>query len=272
MLAIERKKHILNSLRENKTLSVNELADRFQLSKETIRRDLRDFEKQGLVRKTHGGAVLVEDAEKPSFQTSVTGPYFAELPIDIRRAYNSEEKEVICKLAATRLDSKDVIYIDNSSTTIPLVKYIPADLTITVLTNSILVITEAYKLNNPNLSIFCVPGFFNSNNLSLYGNQTVKMVEEFFPNKAFISCAAVMPDSRLADSSMYEIDTKRAFMGKSDKVFLLADSDKFNQSAPYLLSGMDIVDCIITESRNPNFHWQRLESKSVEVVVGDEQA
>lgn|GEM_PF-432106 len=271
MLAIERKKHIMDFLRENKTLSVTELADRFQSSKETIRRDLRDFEKQGLVRKTHGGAVLVEDGEKTAFMPAVTGPYFAELPIDIRRACHSTEKEVICELAVKRLNSKDVIYIDNSSTTISLVKFIPPDLNITVLTNSILVITEAYKLNNPNLSIFCAPGFFNSNNLSLYGNQTVKMVEEFFPNKAFISCAAVMPDSRLADSSMYEIDTKRAFMGKSDKVFLLADADKFNQSAPYLLSDMDLVDCIITDSRNPHFNWQRLETKSVEVIVGDEQ-
>ncbi len=257
---------MLNLLRENKTLSVNELADRFQSSKETIRRDLRDFEKQGLVRKTHGGAVLLEKEAKNAIQP-VSGPYFAELPIDVRRACHSAEKEAICRLAAERLENKDVVYIDNSSTTISLVKFIPAGLNITVLTNSITVIMESYKLNNPNLSIFCLPGFFNSNNLSLYGNQTVKMVEEFFPNKAFISCAAIMPDSRLADSSMYEIDTKRSFMDKSDKVFLLADSDKFNHSAPYLLSDMEIVDCIITDSRNPKFNWQLLESKSVEVVV-----
>ena len=75
-----------------------------------------------------------------------------------------------------------------------------------------------------------VPGFFNGNNLSLYGNHTVRIVEEFFPSKAFISCAGILPDGRLADTSMYETDTKRAFIGKSERVYLLADSGKFNRT------------------------------------------
>lgn len=273
VLAIERKKNILNILRANKTLNVNELAERFNLSKETIRRDLREFERQGLLKKTHGGAVLARDETASSVATflSTANPDYSELPIDLRRETHSGEKELICKVAASRLRNKEVIYIDNSSTSIPLVHFIPPDISVTVITNSLIVIMEAYKLGNPNISLFCVPGFFNSNNLSLYGNQTVKMVEEFFPSKAFISCAGILPDSRLADTSMYEIDTKRSFMRKSETVFLLADADKFNKSAPYLLSDMDLVDCIVTDKLNPKFNWQLLDSMGVEVVIaGDE--
>ncbi len=97
------------------------------------------------------------------------------------------------------------------------------------------------------------------------------MVEEFFPSKAFLSCAGILPDSRLADTSMYEIETKRSFMRKSETVFLLADSDKFNKSAPYLLSDMDAVDCIITDRQNPQFNWQLLDSMGVAIVVAGEE-
>lgn len=266
MLAIDRKKTILEELRLHKSININELAERFQLSRETIRRDIRDFENQGILKKTHGGAVLVE-AEEQTPAPAVTGPYFAEPPIDKRRASHAREKEAICRAAAARIVDKEVVYIDNSSTTIPLVKYIPRDLSVTILTNSLIVIMEAYNLRNPNLSLFCVPGFFNANNLSLYGTHTVRMVDEFFPSKAFISCAAILPDSRLADSSMYETDTKRAFIKKSDTVFLLADADKFNKTAPYLLADMDNVDYIVTDKLNPDFNWHLLESKSVETIL-----
>ena len=269
MLAIERKNYILEVLRTNKTLKVNDMAERFNLSKETIRRDLREFERQGLLKKTHGGAVLA--ATEGNFSApphpSVARPDYSELPIGVRRESHTAEKELICKAAAATLRNNDVVYIDNSSTCISLVTFIPSDLSVTIITNSLVVIMEAYKVNNPNLSLFCVPGFFNSNNLSLYGNQTVKIVEEFFPNKAFISCAGVIPDSRLADTSMYEIETKRSFMRKSEKVFLLVDADKFNKSAPYLLSDMHLVDCIITDRRNPKFNWQLLDSIGMEIIL-----
>lgn len=267
MLAIERKNNILAVLRTSKLLSVKELAEQFNSSKETIRRDLRDFEQQGLVKKTHGGVMLVEDNGKIASPVADPVANYSELPINIRRKSRSREKESICAAAAEYLSDHDVIYVDASSTTISLVNYIPAHLSITVLTNSITVILEASKLNNPNISLFSVPGFFNSNNLSLNGHQTVKMVDDFFPNKAFFSCAAIMSDSRLADTCMGEIDTKLAFMQKSEKVFLLADATKFNQTAPYLLSDMDLVDYIITDHRAENFNWQLLDSKSVEVRV-----
>lgn len=264
MLAIERKKSILDLLLARKSVNINDLAERFQLSKETIRRDLRDFERQGLLKKTHGGAVLVEDAAAPK---PAGGPLFAELPIDARRVSLVREKEAMCRAAAARIEDNDVVYIDNSSTTIPLVQFIPRDLSVTIITNSLIVILEAHKLANPNLVLFCVPGFFNGNNLSLYGNHTVRIVEEFFPSKAFISCAGILPDGRLADTSMYETDTKRAFIGKSERVYLLADSGKFNRTAPYLLTDLGSVDCVVTDRRNPDFNWQLLESKSVDLIL-----
>jgi DeoR/GlpR family transcriptional regulator of sugar metabolism len=265
VLAINRKKTILEELRRHKSININELAERFQLSRETIRRDIRDFEGRGILKKIHGGAVIIE-ADEPAAASGVTGPYFAEPPIDKRRSSHTLEKEAICRAAASRIADKEVVYIDNSSTTIPLVKYIPRDLSVSILTNSLIVIMEAYNLRNPNLSLFCVPGFFNANNLSLYGTHTVRMVDEFFPSKAFISCAAILPDSRLADSSMYETDTKRAFIKKSDTVYLLADSDKFNKTAPYFLADMESIDYIVTDKSNPDFNWHLLESKSVETL------
>lgn len=271
VLVFERKKIILDELYANKSININQLAERFNLSKETIRRDIREFEKQGLLKKTHGGAIAAELPTDAASQAK-TGAIIVEQPIKQRRASLSEEKNDICKVAAAFVQENDVMYIDNSSTTISLVNHIPKGMPATIITNSLMVILEAYKANNPNLTLFCLPGFFNTNNFSLYGTHTVRMEADFFPTKAFISCAGILPDGSLADSSLYETETKRAFIKKSKEVFLLADSSKFSRTGPYLLVDLDSIDCIITDKINPDFNWTLPRSKSVKVVAsGKEQ-
>lgn len=243
MYSHERKFKILDLLNEQDTVNVNDLAVSMNTSKETIRRDLRELEDDGNLTRIHGGAKA-----NAASQASSTNPSTAnDVPFAIRHTKNIKEKKEICKRAASFIKSHDTIFLDNSSTTLFLPQYIPKELIVTIITNSIKVLLETSQLNNPNLSLIALAGFYNVSNFSVYGSRTVQSAEDFYPNKAFLSCTGINPTSKLTDISLNEVDIKKAMINKSDEVFLLADHTKFNTSGPFYLSELDILDYIVTD-------------------------
>lgn len=269
MYSLERKANILNLLKLKGRVNVNELAESMSITPETVRKDLRELEQEGLLNRTHGGALpintVITAPEQTENYNTVTG---AEAPIQVRKSKTVSEKNLICQKAAAHIRNGDTIYVDNSSTTLYLPKYIPDYINVTIITNSIKFILEVASLNNPNLQVICLSGFLNINNLSLYGSRALKSAEEFFPNKAFVSCAGISPISKVTDTSLNEVDTKRTLMSKSEKVYLLADSTKIGCTAPYYLSDFNIIDYFITDS---NISAEQLQSisqeQSIEVEV-----
>lgn len=252
MYNLERKAAILKYLESNGQVYVNQLAETLSASKETIRKDLHSLEKEGMLKRTHGGAVCVSPSE-PVFATANNWSFMSneiEEPINVRQIKTFAEKNQICKKAASYIENQDTIFVDNSSTTLFLAKYIPVHLQVTIITNSIKFILETASLNNPNLQIICLSGFFNANNLSLYGSRTTKSANDFYPNKAFLSCAGINAVSKLTDTSLNEVDTKQAFIEKSEKVFLLADHNKFSSTGPYHLVNFQCIDYLITDSKS----------------------
>lgn len=270
MLSVERRKQIVEILERDGRVDVNELAQRLGASKETIRRDLRECEQQGLLRRTHGGAVNVpRSAAAPAAEG--WDPAFGETPVAMRRTQETAAKQLLCQKAASFIRNKDVIYVDNSSTTLFLAQYIPRDIQVTVITNSIYFILETVKLSNPNILLFCVAGFLNVNNLSLYGSSTVKTAGDLFPSKAFLSCAGITSEGQITDTSFYETDTKRALIQRSSQVFLLADHTKFGQPAPYFLAGLGDIDYVITDKRSDPEALRYLESSGVSLVLANDE-
>ena len=120
-------------------------------------------------------------------------------PFLLRHGRNIPQKKLIAQKAASLIENRDTIFIDNSSTTLFLLDYIPKEMHLTIITNSVKVLLEAAKLENPNLSLICLAGFYNGNNYSLYGTRTIKSSEEFYPDKTFISCTGVTLNKRLTD-------------------------------------------------------------------------
>lgn len=248
MYSQERKAKIIDLLGSQSSVSVSILADMLHTSKETIRRDLKGLEAEGILTRTHGGAIL--NANTPSVGAAAKygeAVMNNDYPFALRHVRNIPAKKVIAQKAATFIEDRDTIFIDNSSTTLFLLDYIPRELHLTIITNSIKVLLEAAKMENPNLSLISLAGFYNQNNYSVYGTKTIKSAEEFFPNKTFISCTGVTLNKQLTDISLNEVDTKLAMMRKSEKTYLLADHTKFEINGPFYLSGFDAVDYIITD-------------------------
>ncbi|OAM92525.1 DNA-binding transcriptional regulator of sugar metabolism, DeoR/GlpR family [Pelosinus fermentans] len=261
MYSVERKSEIITMLEETGSVDVNVLAVKFATSKETIRRDLRDLEKDGVLKRTHGGAVLVEQSHNTSNSS--------EYPVGIREIQRFNEKNQICKKAASFIQEGDTIFVDNSSTTIYLSKYIPPEIHVTIITNSIKFLLESIKSPNYNHLIICLGGIFKDRNLSVYGNGTLKSAEEYYPNKAFLSCAGISSHNMLADSSIHEIDVKRMMIEHAQEVFILADHTKFQKGSQIFLSSFSAIDYIITDTQTDKTNLEYLDATNVKLIVAD---
>lgn len=259
MYSIERKSEIVSILEASGSVDVSFLAQKFGTSKETIRRDLREMEEDGLIKRTHGGAVLNKMSDTASSPE--------EYPIAIRGIQRFSEKNSICKRAAAFIEDGDTIFIDNSSTTMYLPKYIAPELHVTIITNSIKVLVEYSASPNPNHVMICLGGIFNSANLSLYGSSCLKSAEIYYPNKAFLSCAGISRQNMLADSSIYEIDTKRMMIDRVHEVFMLVDHTKFEKSSQIFLCKMSDVQHLITDSGVDMSKLDFLDRSNVNLVV-----
>lgn len=257
----ERQTKIITQLNNSGRIDVSELANLFQTSRETIRRDLNDLEKSGLLIRTHGGAILPASTGEISSSTmtmqSKSHNPISEAPVLERTIKNVDEKHAICRVAASYIQNEDTIFIDNSSTCIYLYQYIPADIQVTILTNSIQFLLECSKLLSPNHTIVCLGGIFKYTNLSIYGNTTIKNAQQYYPNKAFISCTGIISETQITDSGIQEIEIKKTLVKSSREVYLLADYSKFNKIGPVYLGSFEDIDYLVTDS-NSDFGYLNL--------------
>lgn len=235
MLAYERKSRIIEYLEQNGKAEVGVLAEMLGVVAETIRRDLRELETQGVLKRTHGGAVIVSRKEK-------------EYPVQVRVMKNAVEKDMICRKAAEFINEGDLIFVDNSSTLVNLIKHINEDIQLTILTNSIKLLQEYAFYRKDNITMLCTGGVFNKANLSLSGALSDKFMREFFPNMAFISCHGVSSEYGFTDGNLHEVGLKREMLNLADRVFFLVDRTKFGKLGPIRLGGLDICDVLITDS------------------------
>lgn len=243
MYTEERQSKILNSLSTAGRIDVSELSSMFQVSRETIRRDLRLLEREHKLLRTHGGAILPEQ-DASAFKPKDA----AEPSVEVRTTLNIPEKEIICKYAAARIVNGDTIFVDNSTTCIHLYQYIPQNMQITFLTNSIPFLVECAKTSCPNHTIVCLGGILKKTNLSIYGNVALENAKQYFPSKAFISCTGITDQSQVTDSGIQEIDIKKTLLSVSKEVYLLADHTKFRSAGQVYLSSLSEMDYIITDA------------------------
>lgn len=229
-MQIQRHNQIMSIIRERKEISVKELCALLYQSPATIRRDLSALEKQGLIKRSYGGAVLTEI-------------FSDRLPLAIRSAKNIAAKKRICAKAAKLIENGDTVFIDASSTAYFLAPHLKSFSDLTVITNNphLCIYLSELKIRN-----HCTGGEMLEDSLSLVGCDAERMVSGILANKCFFS-ARGYNDSFISDTSKSERDLKIAMLDHADKCYFLCDSSKRNTKYPYIIADIKKIDGIIDE-------------------------
>ena len=242
MLAIERKNEILARLRSEQRVLVSELSAQYNVTEETIRRDLEKLEQEGYATKTYGGAILAESTK-------------TDLSHSIRAKTNVEAKRKIAKTVAELVENGDHLMMDDSSTSLFVARELKKKKNLTIITNSIEIIIELANVES--FSVLSTGGWLKENSLALVGHQAEQTIRSFHVDKAIISCKGIDTAHSITDSSEVHTLTKHAMISSARKTILAADSSKFGKVAFVQIAPLSALDTIVTE-KAPDEAFQTL--------------
>jgi DeoR/GlpR family transcriptional regulator of sugar metabolism len=229
MFAEERRKIILTMLTRDGRVEVMKLANRFQVSEDTIRRDLRELAALGFLQKTHGGAVALD---VPS------------LAWEARSQVLPAAKEKIGVMAAGLIEPNQTVILDAGSTVLELARHL-AVRPIKVITNGLDIanLLEAQA----GVSLVLVGGEWDTANRYLSGTQAVQAIAEYRADWLFLGTCALHPQAGITSKHAPDAALKRAMRGSALKTVLLADHTKFNQVAPYFVAPLSALHAVVTD-------------------------
>lgn len=253
MLAIERRNAIVTKVSAEGKVLVADLAKEFDVTEETIRRDLEKLDNDGLVRKTYGGAIKNES-------------FNIDLPFHVRKQTNVESKQKIAALIGEIINDGDYIMLDASTTALCVIKNILNKRNITLITNSIEILLEL--CNKPEWNVLSTGGMLKEGGLSLVGYQAEKMISGFHVDTAICSCKGLDETNGITDSNERDAEIKKAFFRSANKRVLAADSSKFDRSSFVKVCGFNDIDVVVTE-KYPGDTWaERLRQNNIELING----
>ncbi len=250
MNATERKRIIMDMMRIDDFVDVIHLSKHLSVSKVTIRKDLDELAQRGLVVRTHGGAVAAENHDLVRLVSNTL-------------AENTADKKALCKEALQFVLTGKSIIIDSGSTTVHLAPLV-AKKTLTVITNSILVINELSDAEPVELII--VGGLLRRPSLAAIGSPARAYFSQIHADVLFLGASAFSLEGGVSCTNLIEAETKQAMIKSAGKVCLLADSSKFGCVSLAKVCDWSAIDVLITNSLPPEA-CQELASKGVTVLT-----
>lgn len=232
MLKNERHEIIIDLIHQQHSVRVGELKRLFEVSDETVRRDLADLEKKGLLRCVHGGAV---------YDSPTTNEYH----IEMRIKKNRQEKEAICAEAAKMVRDGESIAIVGSTTTWPLGQKLVQKNNLTVVTNSILLANQIGK--NRSNQVILTGGVLWPDDQKLMGSLTEADFLKFNVDKVLFSAAGVSVENGISDYNETETELTKTVLQTSHRAIFLNDYTKFNVMAFRKVADIHAVQTIVTD-------------------------
>jgi Transcriptional regulators of sugar metabolism len=242
MLAIERRNEILEKIQIDGRVVVSELSQHYQVSEETIRRDLEKLDNEGLVTKSYGGAVLNESVN-------------VDLPFNVRKNTNVVGKQKIATLIKELVCDEERLILDASTTAIFIAKELKERQRLSIITNSIEVLMELFDVED--WRVISTGGLAKAGSFALVGPQTDKMLRNYHVDKAIISCKGLDLIEGLSDSDDLHAHSKKVMLDVAVEKILAVDSTKFGKRAFAQIGKLSDVNKIVTDKR-PSDEWLKL--------------
>lgn len=240
MFGIERYEQILSMLEDDRVIAVREMSKRLYVSEATIRRDLKELEDGGLIRRIYGGAMLVRQTNR-------------DVPLYMRESEQAEAKTIIGKKAADMVREDHVIIIDASSTAYHVVEHLPAMENLVVITSGL---KAGLALGERHIKTLLTGGTMIDNSYSFIGRHAESLIEQVNADILFFSCRGVSHDGVMSDTSMEESILRQTMFRHAKRKVLLCASSKIGREFFFTLGTIDELDDVICETDLPEA-WQR---------------
>lgn len=253
MLAVNRQDEIVRLISERKFLSVDQLVQEFDVSDETIRRDLKSLEKRGVLKRTYGGAYL-------------EGVRDNEVSVQVRKDKLVKNKEQIAELCCQFIKPGDTVFLDASTTSIEIAKRI-THLPVSVITHS-LIITH-YLASFRSMRVITLGGTLDPINMCFSGKTTLAQLGHYYAKKGFVSCRSLSMKYGAMDSNEQIGQVRGLALQHSNECYLIADHTKFSNTALCKIGDIGDFDGLVTDTRPSDAWAEYLAEKQVPLYCPD---
>lgn len=233
LFQIQRRERIMERVLREGRVDVAELAESFDVTSETIRRDLTDLQEERLVRRVHGGAV--------PWRSGMSVP-----ELRVREGQHVDRKRRIAIAAAAEVPERGAVLIDSGSTAAHLADALDRDRDVTVITNSIPIVQALATTERPRVVV--LGGTLRRRTMAMVDGSGVEALRNIAVDVLFIGCDGMSPERGFSTPYQTEVDLKQAMMAAARRVVMMFDSSKVGNDQLYRFARVDQVDLIITDT------------------------
>lgn len=253
MFAEERKHQILHYIEQQDRASVGELSEAFGVSEVTIRRDLKELEQEGLLRRTHGGAL--SNRPDTAFEPSMLE----------KESSFAGEKERIVQKAAAMIQSGETLFLDSGTTVLALARLLPPIPGVKVVTNSNPVLQTLSSVES--LELISTGGTVRPGTQSLVGPFAEQVLQSIHVDRLFLGMNGVHPERGLTTPNLMEARMKQWMIRSAREVVLLCDSSKLGQMSFARVAPVQAVHRLVTDTGASKETVRAIEEHGVEVIL-----
>ena len=250
----ERRGQIVEKVRQFRMVKVSDLIKEYDVSIETIRRDLEYLEQKGYLKRVYGGAVLY-------------GLYGEEPSYEHREIVHFEEKKTIARKAAELIEDGDTLFIEVGTTVLEAIYCLRSKRNLTIITNATSVAREMIQTDGNR--VILLGGELRTGEQSVYGFLTEQNLQHFYANKLLMGVGGLSIKNGFTDYHIQEANIRRMMIERSDKVIALADYSKFEVTAMNHVCPLSDVDVLVTDSSAPEKIIQELRAGGMTVLVAE---
>lgn len=226
-----RQKEILNHVRIRGEVQVEPLAETFNVTPQTIRRDLNQLRELDLLHRVHGGAIVHDGV--------------ANLGYEARRRISKEEKEAIAQCAAELIPDDTSLFINIGTTTEQVARHLVSHVGLLVISNNINVVNTLRECET--IQVMTAGGIVRREDGGIVGDTTVDFIAQFKVDYAVVGASAIEEDGTILDYDPREVRVAQAIIANARSVILVSDSTKFERNAPIRIVDISNIDYFVTD-------------------------
>ena len=231
--------------------TMEELRDHFEVSMNTVRRDVAELLKRGTVEKVYGGVCARKNEQ-------------ALTPYEVRRRGSEDAKAAIGRRAAELVQDGDIIFIDSGTTTLHIIDYLADKRELTIITHNLEAINRA--LPHENITIIALPGQVRRKTHSFTGDDAVRYLKRFNVRTAFMASTGLSSHG-VTNSSPMEYEIKKCAVESAEKTVLLISRSKFGVTGLMTFAQLEDFDVLVTDEMPSPADQQRLKDSGTQIIV-----